>query len=274
MHRISSPLFALLSFGTAGFFCAACSTSDVGTSRARLVATDGGAGASRDVRVRARDDSQSKVVFEHELHVSAGSAAVFDVDVPAGDYTFEVDVFESGALVASGSAGAALDAGATTEVHVDGGAASGGEVAIDFDVAPVVGTVTIAEAGAGSATLKAAVSDADGDELHFFWSGTGIEGTLEGSSEVMLSTGGMSAEQDVDLVLVVVDSRGASSSSKIHVWFDAEGALDAEAGAVATAEECLESNASCNATCEITLPVPTLGCAADCGLDLASCQGG
>lgn len=258
----------------------------VGTSQARLVmAVQGSASAS--LHVTATCDTSAGIAIDQTVAVDAGGAAVLDVALEPSTYTVRVEVLDSasGAHLGDGSAEAVLVDGETTEIKltakVDGTSGdTTATVQVGVDTAPRIDDVTVQLDGSADAKIHVAATDVDGDALAFFWSGAGMEGAVQGSATLSIPVAAVTAVDGPAVVHVIVqDPSGATAAADVTLAVAGDGVqVTVDAGAAAdgqAAQACLEAQAACNATCQVSIgvggPIADASCLAGCSLALASC---
>src|SRR5262249_46487031 len=123
--------------------------------------------------------------------------------------------------------------------------------------------------------------------LHYFWSGSGLSGSLEGSASLQLTAqaSAMLGVTTRPIYVVVQDEHGAAAAIRIELDSTLVGGFaafhastQAAAGADATVSGCLAAHAACVVTCDAAAGSGTGGtsarfdCLARCGVQLAGCE--
>lgn len=289
-------------FATVGAACGG--TSDrapepVGTSEARVTLSATGTGSTSET-LTATSVASGEIMVTHTASLTAGSATLVDLQLPAGTYVFSVQAYNAAhtVLQGSGSLTASLAVATTTDLKLATAIAASGSAQVQgqASVAPsIVGfEVDLPGQGSLSGTTQGdvlaavhvdALSSVQGD-LSFFWSGFGIQGAVEGSSTVDLSAAAAAQATGPAVVRVVVqDALGdtAEASVTLDLTASASGSasgsasVDAGVSASGSSNACLDADAQCNATCDAALTGNPLAvtahtsCVASCSVALASC---
>jgi len=287
-------------FATVGAACGGSSDrppEPVGTSEARVTLSATGNGSTSET-LTATNVASGEIMATHTASLTAGSAALVDLQLPAGTYVFAVQAYDAAhtVLIGSGSLTASLAIATTTDLKLATAIAASGSAQVQGSagVAPsIVGfEVDLPGQGSLSGTTQGdvlaavhvdALSSVQG-ELSFYWSGFGIQGAVEGSSTVDLSAAAAAQATGPAVVRVVVqDALGDTAEASVTLDLSASGSaagsasVDAGISASGSSNACLDADAQCDAACDAALTATPLAvtahtsCVASCNLALASC---
>jgi hypothetical protein len=297
MRNIQHLLFGLTFITTAAL--AGCNGGSgtgetVGSSEARFTLSNRGTAAT-SLQVTATDDTSSTVAIDQRVDVAAGATSMLDLGVAPASYTIQVQAFsdtDHTKLLGTGSAKADLAADSVTEINLTAnttGAKGGSVITLGVDAAPRIEKVGVTVSGSGataSAAIHVDAQDPDGGELTFFWSGLGIDGSLQGTSTLNVSAASASTSDGPLMVHVIVqDSGGATAQADVTFTGGTDclvcGHADTSTSTAdmgASAKACLDARSTCTASCDATFSLdPTdltgqASCLSACGLTLASCM--
>ena len=297
MRTIHKVLFGLVV--TSGVAASGCNGTDVtGSSEARIMLSNSGS-ASTNVEVIATDDATSEVAADRSVDVAAGGTSVIDLGVAAASYTFSVKAFGDAGhthLLGGSTVHADLTVGEVTEISLTANTTSGTGQSVlraAVNAAPRIDNVDVKVDGSGasaSASISVDAKDPDGGQLTFFWSGFGIQGSVQGDSTLNLSAAMAASAASSPLVhaasspvvhVVVEDSGGATAQADV-TFTPASGCalcghFDTTISAAGDASACLDTRANCTAHCDALISLPptraaaNISCMSDCAQTLATC---
>ncbi len=260
---------------------------ELGTSKARIVATTTKGSDPATLHVTGTDEVTSDVTVDQTLTVSAGKPSMIDLTLPSSTYTFTVSVLGGASgdvTLASSTAQGDLKDGETSDIVLTAQGGSSPAVNIGVAAVPEIGAVDVKLTGSGAgamAQIHVDASDPGGDALTFFWSGAGLDAAVPGSATMSIPAAAlMIAATPPVLHVVVQGAAGASASTNITLAFagtTVKATTSVSSGDGVAAQACLSAQAECDTTC---LPTLSLGgnvtvdtqCAAACSLSLASCM--
>ena len=317
--RNSPTRMAFLVGGALAF--AGCDSPGTGTppgssASALAVAVAGQGSGSAHLRVTAISDISGQAEAVEHLAVQGGSTAQVVFELTPASYTLALATFADAAeqvRIGEGKASAQVSANATAvvnlKVDVDRPAGGGGTITVDAHAAPVIAGIAVKGGGAagldgaihldgsgnasgkleGSAevTVRIDARAEGGGSLHFFWSGAGLQGSLEGSSSLTVSAQATAMLGVTTRVIhvVVQDDYGAAAALRIELDSTALGGFtsfhasnQAAAGADTKVSACLNAHASCVVACSAAASANNssaearLSCLAGCGVELAGCE--
>jgi hypothetical protein len=271
-----------------GAIVAGCGGAEIdgatGVSQARIVLSAQGKDAAT-LHVTAADETTADVVLDKTVTVDAGSASILNVTLDPAHYTFTASVLGSAGdvAIAEGSTNATLAGGQTTQVTfaAETDASGAAHVLAGADTVPQIDGVSVHVVdGSAGPTAEIKVDATCGQGMTYFWSGDGIQGSVQGSETIEIPEAAIKAIAHPVVHVVVQDAHGAAAAADIPLTVTASGvagSVASGASAGANAEACLATQAQCNAACSsgIGLGGTTLNanasCLANCGASFASC---
>ena len=313
MTRITRSLLSAVLLA----FAAVPACTDAGTGSNTAASTSGRVSmqvivtgdTSSSLDLTATDAATGAVALADHFTIAADGSVAATVELPEGDYSFTLTAYAEDGVTATASGAADVTIAAQTTINfnatldVEGGLETviGNPPAIGTIGVSVISDLHLGLSALGDATLSASVTDADGDGLTFFWSGTGIDGSIAGGSSLSIDNDAMvqarlHGQLDVNVgaqfVLVAQDSHGGAAVAQITIGSNATcllcGAARVEivAGADIGIEEvgdqleaCLSAQVACSASCNAAFAAgdgsveAAASCRAECGADLAACAG-
>jgi hypothetical protein len=309
MRHFNTVLFGLLaSMVVAG--CNGAADPDTTSSDPTTVETSA-KNVSMSLTAQGESDASVKLhvfvkatheeIFQQSFQVKGGSTTFLQLDVPASEYTFQVDAFadvEQTTSIGTSSSDASVDTEHMTEISlvINTEIKGSGGIQISSNEAPTIGDFS-AKTNVSvdiAAEIHVDASDSDSKSLHYFWTGFGIDGTIEGSSTLTISAAAAAADKGGDhhVTVIVQDELGASAHASLNVSLDltASGDTGADTGSdgntdgnastddSAAIQLCLEVHAGCTASCKLDASTSLSGaallvtCMAQCGIELATCE--
>jgi len=272
----------------AGAIASGCNASNnggaVGSSEAQLVVSALGQDAAT-IHVIAVDDTNAFRAADETVEVKGGQSTVVPFIMTPSRYTFTVDVSGSGEQTGHASTHVTLKDGDTVQVSLVVAADNPSNPVVAVDLAPRIDSVGVQLKGGLGQNQRVEIhvdaSDADSDQLSYFWSGAGMRGAVAGSSTLTIPAAQAAAAGASILHVVVQDPQGATASADIALVItqtEARGTLMPGAMNGDHEHPCQEAHAQCKATC-----APSLGiaegtvavdgaCMAACGQALAACE--
>ena len=313
--------FAILFAGAVAF--TACDSPGTGastgaTTSALAVAVAGQGSGSAHLRLTAISSISGRAEAVEHLAVQGGGTAQVVFDLPPASYTLEAETFadaEEQVRIGEGKASAQVSANATAVVNLKvdverpGNGGGGGTITVDAHAAPVIAGLSVQGNGAGSlgstvqlggdgnasgklegsseVTLQIDAHAEGGGNLHFFWSGAGLQGSLEGSASLTVSAqaSAMLGVTTRVIYVAVQDDNGAAAALRIELdstllggFTSIHASTQAAGGADAKISACLSAHASCVVACTAAAAADKdsiearLSCLAGCGVELSSCE--
>jgi hypothetical protein len=314
MRHIHAAMFGVLA---SMVVAAGCNSADPATNTDPTIAetsaknvrmsltAQGSAEASAKVHVISK--LTAKEVFTKSVQIEGGTTAFLQLALDSADYTFTVDAFadiEQTISLGSSSTDCSVKDGHMSEIslvintEVKGSAG----ISINSNEAPLIDDVSVKlnTSVDVAASIHVAASDSDGKSLHYFWTGFGIDGTIEGSATLTISVDAALAAVakggDHKIIVIVQDELGASAHASIDVSLDlgahvgagadtgGDGNTDTGAGSCDQASLdvelslCLDVHAGCKASCNLEAAASLHGaavlvdCLLQCGVELATCE--
>ncbi|APR85442.1 Hypothetical protein A7982_10791 [Minicystis rosea] len=275
----------------------------VGSSEARIVLVAQGS-SSANMHLTAVNDATAEVVIDQVINVDAGDSVVLEQTLDAASYTLHLDAFADEShtdVLASGDAHLDLQANLATEIFLaadtDGDASAQTGVSVSVHDVPTIDDVVVHHS-TGSITIDVSAATAGGGELTYFWSGFGLEATVQGSASLTIpaipaAVLGIDGETTIHLVVQNADGATVAVDIDLSASVNGEACVFCDAGTTSGADiivdvsgdvdllACLETRVSCNLACTAeagAAPLDFAGalisCTADCGLQFADCTAG
>ncbi|MEO5731729.1 MAG: hypothetical protein ABI134_20500 [Byssovorax sp.] len=314
MRHINAVLFGLLA---SVVVAAGCNSADPATNTDPTIAETSAKNVRMSLTAHGKADASVKLhvfskltakeVFTQSLQIEGGTTAFLQLGLDSDDYTFKADVFadvEQTISLGSSSTDCSVESGHMSEISLVINTEVKGSVGIDFSSndAPLIDDVSVKLNTSLdiAALIHVNASDTDGKNLHYFWTGFCIDGTIEGSASLEISVdvalAALAKGGDHTITVIVQDELGATA----HVSIDVELDLDVDVGVGVDTNTgngndndndtctdasveielglCLDIHASCAASCKVAAATSLNGaallvsCLAKCGLTLATCN--
>lgn len=317
MRHVNTVLFGLLA--SSMLLAVGCNQADdaentadttLAETSAKNVSVSLTAKGSADVWVKLHVISKitGQVVSTHSSYIKGGATALLQLGLSADEYTFKADVYADAqltVLLGSKSTDCSVDHDHSSELSLYVDASIQGSAGITFSSnhAPKIDKVSV-QLNASlnvAALIKIDASDLDsGSKLHYFWSGFCLDGTVEGSSSLVISVDtalkALLKGGDHFITVIVQDELGATAHTSIDLGINLNVGLGlglglgsgtpsstcSNTGADLSLDVdlavCLEAHASCAAACNVAACASPNGaallvsCLAQCGLELATCE--
>lgn len=311
MRHINAALFGLLA---SVVVAAGCNSADPSTStdptaetsakNVRMSLTAQGS-ADASVKLHVFSKITLKEVYTQSLNIKGGATTLLQLGLDSDDYTIKADVYadvEQTIVIGTSSTDCSVKDGHMSEISLVINTEIKGSVGISINAndAPLIGNVAVKLNTAAdiAATIHVDASDSDGKNLHYFWSGFCIDGTIEGSAtldiSVDLALAALAKGGDHKITVVVQDELGATAHASIDLKLDlgvdvgvgTDTGTDTnndsctDASVKIELDLCLDLHASCTAKCKVAAAASLsgatalVGCLLNCGLELTTCNDG
>jgi hypothetical protein len=296
MRHINTAIFGLL----ASMVVAGCNTDAPTTTSDPTTVETSAKNVSMSLTAQGKSDASVKLhvfakatkeeVFQQSFQVKGGSTTFLQLDMPTAGYTFQVDAFadaEQTIAIGTSSTDADVESGHMTEISlvINTEVKGSGSINLTKNEAPMIDDLSVKlNTSVGiAAEIHVAASDSDSKNLHYFWTGFGIDGTIEGTSTLTISSQAAASDKgDHKVTVIVQDELGASAHASIDVGASS-GTVNGTGTGTSTDDSasiqlCLELHAGCTASCKLSAATSLNGaaalvsCLAECGLDLATCE--
>ncbi|HVV85403.1 MAG TPA: hypothetical protein VHE35_20230 [Kofleriaceae bacterium] len=284
----------------------AASTS--GTARLAIVVT-GDASSSLDLV--ATDSATGDVAVTQHLTLSADGSVAATVQLPEGQYDFSLSALaDDGVTVtAHGNVDVLIAAEATINLNATLDAAAGGGLETEVNTPPaidgvgvnVIDNLALGLDHLGDATIDAQVSDQEGGQITFFWSGLTLDGSVQGGSSLAIDndamvqaqlSGALNLDLGAQFFVVAQDEAGGAALAQVTiggngtcllcgsttVQIDAGANVGVDTGDVSQQlAACLDAHVSCEASCDAAAQTDgndtqaQASCNLACGAELADC---